>query len=232
MPSSLTPVQRHRAIPTPVQVYVVLRDAITRVELAPGQRLSENELAGQLEVSRTPVREALARLRDERLVQVVPQLGTFVARISSAAVGDAQFIREALECAAVRIAAEEAGEDDLRVLHENLRDQERARDANDLEAFYILDDAFHQRLTDLSRHPTVWSVSQRAKSHLNRVRRLSLAAPDYLPEMIEEHRQLLAAVAEHAPDEAELALRYHLRQVLRELPNIRAQHPDYFEDVA
>jgi DNA-binding GntR family transcriptional regulator len=213
-------------------VYVVLRDAITRVELEPGQRLSENELAGQLQVSRTPVREALARLRDERLVQVVPQLGTFVARISSAAVGDAQFIRESLECAAIRLAAEEAGEDDLRVLHDNLRDQERARDAVDLEAFYILDDAFHQRLTDLSRHPMVWSVSQRAKSHLNRVRRLSLAAPDYLPEMIEEHRHVLAAVAEHAPDEAELALRYHLRQVLRELPNIRVRQPDYFDDVA
>lgn len=232
MPSSLTPVQRHRAIPTPAQVYAVLRDAIVRVELAPGQRLSENELAGQLEVSRTPVREALARLRDERLVQVVPQLGTFVARINSAALGDAQFIRESLECAAIRIATEEAGEDDLRVLHENVRDQERARDANDLEAFYILDDAFHQRLCDLSRHPMVWSVSQRAKSHLNRVRRLSLAAPDYLPEMIEEHRQVLAAVSEHNADEAELVLRYHLRQVLREVPRIRAERPDYFDDVA
>jgi len=127
---------------------------------------------------------------------------------------------------------EEAGEDDLRVLEENVRDQERARDANDLEAFYILDEAFHQRLCDLSRHPTVWSVSQRAKSHLNRVRRLSLAAPDYLPEMIAEHRQVLGAVAEHNADEAELALRYHLRQVLRELPRIRAERPDYFDDVA
>jgi DNA-binding GntR family transcriptional regulator len=61
------------------------------------------------------------------------------------------------------------------------------------------------------------------------VRRLSLGAPDYLPAMIDEHRGVVAAVADHDPDRAELALRYHLRQVLRELPRIRAHHPDYFE---
>jgi DNA-binding GntR family transcriptional regulator len=221
--------RRDGRAPTPVQAYQALRDAIVRVDLAPGQRLSENELAAQLGISRTPVREALARLRDERLVHVVPQLGTFVSRISVTAVGDAQFIREALECAAVRLAAENATEDDLRLFEELLGGQERARAADDLESFYHLDDAMHQALCDLSRHPTVWSISQRAKSHLNRVRRLSLEVPSYLPAMIDEHRQVIAAVADHDPDAAELALRYHLRQVLRELPTIRAEHPDFFE---
>ena len=87
------------------QAYTVLRDAIVRGELAPGRQLSENELAELLGISRTPVREALIRLRDDRLVEIVPQLGTFVTHISEAGVADAQFIREALECAAVRIAA-------------------------------------------------------------------------------------------------------------------------------
>jgi DNA-binding GntR family transcriptional regulator len=229
--ASLHPILRRRGgLSTPVQIYLALRDAIVRVDLRPGQQLSENELAGQLGVSRTPVREALARLRDERLVQIVPQLGTFVARISPAAVGDAQFIREALECAAVRVAAEHAGDDDLRAMDENLRGQERARDEDNREAFYLLDDGLHKSLCDLSRHPSVWLVSQRAKSHLNRVRRLSLAATGYLPEMIEEHREVIAALAALDPDRAELALRYHLRQVLRELPRIRAEHPEFFED--
>ena len=177
------------------------------------------------------MREALARLRDEQLVHVVPQLGTFVSRISPAAVGDAQFIREALECAAVRLAAENATGDDLRLLEETLGKQERAHAAGDVDAFYLLDDTLHHALCDLSRHPTVWSISQRAKSHLNRVRRLSLVVPSYLPAMIDEHRQVVAAVAEHDPDAAELALRHHLRQVLRELPTIRSEHPDFFEDM-
>src|ERR671921_1610907 len=95
------------------QVYVALREAIVCAELEPGRRLSENELADLLGVSRTPVREALARLRDERLVAIVPQLGTFVTLISPAAVEDAAFVREALECSAIRLATEHASERDL-----------------------------------------------------------------------------------------------------------------------
>src|SRR5438309_7674848 len=95
------------------QVYLALREAIVSAELEPGRRLSENELAELLGVSRTPVREALFRLRDERLVAIVPQLGTFVTLISPAAIEDAAFVREALECAAIRRAVERVSDADL-----------------------------------------------------------------------------------------------------------------------
>jgi DNA-binding GntR family transcriptional regulator len=213
-----------------VRAYRALKDAIVRAELEPGRRLSENELAALLGVSRTPVREALARLRDERLVVIVPQLGTFVTRISTVAVGDAQFIREALECASVREAAANATADDVAALEANLAAQERAREEHDADAFYALDDAFHKSLCDLSRHREVWGVSQRAKSHLNRVRRLSIPVSTYLEDMIAQHRQVLAAVAAHDADRAEQELRHHLRDVLQAVPAIRAQHPDFFDE--
>jgi DNA-binding GntR family transcriptional regulator len=219
-----------RNAPARMRVYAALRDAIVRAELAPGAQLSENELAEQLGVSRTPIREALGRLRDDRLVEVVPQLGTFVSKISTQAVTDAQFIREALECAAVRPAAERVGDEGIAALEENLRSQERAREGNDLDAWYLLDDAYHRELCDLSGHPSVWPVSERAKSHLNRLRRISLTMPDYLPEMIVEHRAVADAVGRRDSDAAERALRHHLRMVLREVPRIREQHPDYFEE--
>ena len=145
-----TVVREHSTTSARVQAYAALREAIVRAELAPGRQLSENELASRLGVSRTPIREALVRLRDERLVEIVPQLGTFVTRISTPAVADAQFIREALECACIRRAAELATEDDIATLEDNIRAQERARDADDFDAFYVLDDAFHQALCDLS----------------------------------------------------------------------------------
>ena len=211
------------------QIYVLLRDAIVSAQLEPGRQISENELAALLGVSRTPIREALQRLRDDRLVEIVPQLGTFVTRISEDAVADAQFVREALECAAVRSAALRARDRDLAALEAIIRRQEAAREAADFDAFYVLDDDLHRALCDLSGHEIAWSLSQRAKGHLNRVRRLSLPEPGYLMEMISEHRAVVAAVAEHDPDAAEEALRHHLRMVLSTLPAIRAQHPDYFE---
>jgi DNA-binding GntR family transcriptional regulator len=220
---------RSGSTPTRVQVYVALRDAIVRGRLEPGQRLSENTLAGEMGVSRTPIREGLSLLREDRLVETVPQLGSFVARVDAAAIADAQFIRESLECAAIRLAAQAAGVADVAALEENLQSQERAVEQGDLDAFYLLDDSFHHTLCDLSGHRSVWTVSERAKTHLNRIRRLSLEIPDYLEEMISEHRRVLDAVAAHDPDRAERHLRAHLRTVLREVPRMREEHPEYFE---
>jgi DNA-binding GntR family transcriptional regulator len=227
---ALLPVEtRSRRGPARAQVYLALRDAIVSADLAPGRRLSENELAALLGVSRTPIREALQRLREERLVEIVPQLGTFVSRISESAVSDAQFVREALECAAVRGAALRARDRDLAALDAIIERQDDAAATDDYGRFYLLDDDLHHALCDLSGREIAWSLSNRAKGHLNRIRRLSLPEPGYLAEMIAEHRAVVAAVAGHDPDAAEDALRHHLRMVLSTLPAIREQHPDYFE---
>jgi DNA-binding GntR family transcriptional regulator len=212
------------------QVYRTLRDAIIAAALAPGQRISENELAERLAVSRTPVREALIRLRDERFVQIVPQLGTYVTRISAAAVADAQFIRESLECAAVRLAATRADEADIAALRGLVRRQAEVSGHGDYERFAVLDDEFHAALCELAGHSVAWEVAERVKGHLNRVRRLSLPQPHYLEEMVSEHGQVLEALAQADPDAAEVTLRHHLRMVLSALPAIREEHPDYFDD--
>jgi len=221
---------RVNGLSTGDQVYAALRAAIVNAELEPGRRLSENELADLLGVSRTPVREALARLRDDQLVQIVPQLGTFVSRISVSGVDDAQFLREALECSAVRLAAERADKGDVAELDVLIARQESARDAADANAFYILDDQLHSTLCEMSGRPIAWTIVARANGHLNRVRRLSLAEPSYIAEMIEEHKAVVDAVGRGEPDAAEDALRHHLRMVLSDLPNIRTNHPEYFED--
>ena len=117
---------------------------------------------------------------------------------------------------------------DLAGLEMIIRGQEAAREANDYDRFYVLDDELHHALCDLSGHEIAWSLSQRAKGHLNRVRRLSLPEPGYLMEMISEHRAVVAAVARRDPDAAEHALRHHLRMVL-DAARDPGQHPDYFE---
>jgi GntR family transcriptional regulator, rspAB operon transcriptional repressor len=211
------------------QVYLALREAIVSAELVPGLKLSENELGGELGVSRTPVREALARLRDERLVAIVQQLGTFVTLISPGAVADAEFVREALECAAVARAVERIGNDELEELQGNLAAQGQARESGNERAFDRLDEELHHRLCDFSGHPIAWVLSRRANGHLDRVRRLSLPDRGYLNEMLSEHREIVAAVAAGDGPGAEAALRHHLRMVPSNLPRLRQLHPDYFE---
>jgi GntR family transcriptional regulator, rspAB operon transcriptional repressor len=219
-----------RGSPASDQVYLALREAIISAELTPGQKLSENELAGELGVSRTPVREALARLRGERLVAIVPQLGTFVTLISRAAMADAAFVREALECGAIPIAVERVTADTLEELQANLTAQERACERGEECVFAQLDDDLHRRLCEASGHAIAWSLSRRANGHLDRIRRLSLPDPDYLSEMLQEHRQIISAVAAGDADAAESALRHHLRMVTSSLADLQTQHPEYFDE--
>ena len=212
------------------QVYTALRRGIVTAELEPGRKLSENELAERLGVSRTPVREALVRLRDERLVAIVPQLGTFVTLISDEGVADAAFVREALECAAARLAAQRAAVDGLADLQANLLAQERATAAGDAELFDALDEELHHRIAELSGHEIAWALARRANGHLDRVLRLSRPEPGYLGALVDHHRALVAAIAAGDPDLAEQRMRRHLRTVLGWLPELRAAHPGYFDD--
>ena len=101
------------------QVFHTLRSSIVTMQLTPATALSEQDIAGRLNVSRQPVREAFIKLSEIGLVRVLPQRGTFVVKISAKAVTDARFVREAVECAIARRASEGIGMaamDDLRAI--------------------------------------------------------------------------------------------------------------------
>jgi DNA-binding GntR family transcriptional regulator len=215
---------------TKEQVYWDLRQAIIAGRLSPGQKVSESEIALQLGVSRTPAREALASLREEGLVAIVPQFGTFVTPISEEAVADAVFARTALECAAIRIVAETATPADLELLNGNLEEQAVAEGAADIIAFDALDEALHRHLCDLSGHGIAWTLSRRVSGHLGRVRELGIREPPLLTRLLAAHREIVEAVAAHDPDRAEAALRDHLRRVLTVLPDLRKSYPDFFSE--
>ena len=199
------------------------------LEFKPGQPLSEKELSVRYGVSRTPVREALLQLEDESLVEIYPQAGTFVSRISVHGVTEAQFIREALECAALRAAVGKLSDHDVKRLETNLERQRDAHAAHDVDTFYILDEAFHQALVEHSGFPGVWRVAQRAKVHLNRARRLSLPAVSTVGELIDQHATILGHIARNDVNAAEAALQEHLRMVLHDLPALQREYPDYFQ---
>ncbi|MDQ1307225.1 MAG: GntR family transcriptional regulator, rspAB operon transcriptional repressor [Actinomycetota bacterium] len=209
-------------------VYEDLRRRILALELQPGATLSENELAAELGVSRTPVRESLILLADEGLVQVFPKVGSFVSRVDPQRVADAQFLREAVELASLKDLppAGELDEDVLASLRANL-EQQQAPDV-EREAFFQLDEAFHHGLLQLSGHAGAWPSVSTAKGHLDRARRLGLQRVRPLDTMAAQHLAVLEAVSRGDADGAVLTMRTHLQTIFEDIERIRTRSPELF----
>jgi DNA-binding GntR family transcriptional regulator len=226
--SSLTPVDRPTVrVRTSDRVYEQLMLAIRDLRLPPGASLSETELAEQLQVSRTPLREAIARLVEVGLVTVVPQVGTRVALIRLADVEQAQFVREHLEVAAFEAACRRTDRD-LSALRESVVRQEAARLSGDFDAFFDADEAFHEAIFELSGYPGAWRAIQPVKLQLDRLRRLSLPAPSTVTELIGEHQTVVAALESGDLRLGKRAVTKHARRVLRYGPDLQLEHPDLF----
>ena len=209
------------------QLHQHLRDSIIQGDLAPGQALSAAEVSKRYAVSRQPVREAFIKLAEERLVEVSPQRGTFVLRISQAEVLDARFVREIIEVAIVReLAADPAkGGALLADLRANLAGQARV-DATDGKGFLALDEAFHRTLAHY--HEYAWRVVEGVKSQMDRARYLSFDRATPMPLLIEQHTEIVDAIEACDPDRAERAIRSHLAEIIKSLPVIAGLHPEAF----
>jgi DNA-binding GntR family transcriptional regulator len=206
-------------------IHAQIRQDIVTLRLRPGARLSENELALRFGTSRAPVREAIIRLVEEGLIEVLPQRGSFVSRISLAAMQRARFVREALEVAIVRQAAERGlSHDTQEKIASTLHEQERAQ--GDPERFTIADDAFHRALADDIGIAQIWAVLEREKSQFDRIRFLSLPVVTPVASLIAQHRSILAAVLRRDPEAAAAAMRAHLSEVLKSAETLATQHPD------
>ena len=218
--------------PGPVSVSAIhdaLRQDIIVLRLTPGARMSENELARRFGTSRTPVREALFRLVDEGLVEVLPQRGTFITRISLRAVRRARFVREALEIAIIRRAAENGlGAAALARLDSIIAEQAAARD--EPERFTEADDAFHRAFADGIDVGDVWGVLEREKAQFDRLRFLSLPNVTPVATLIEQHQAMLSAVRAGDVSSAERAVRTHLSEVLKVVDALSANHPGLIVD--
>ena len=167
-----------RAVTASARIYVLLRDQIVGMELKPGVTLSEKDICDTFGVSRTPVREALLRLNDENLIDIFPQMGTFVSRISFTAIRDAMVVRQALERTTVREAAKRAARLDITMLKGILNLQEQFQEAGSFDAFHEADENFHQAIAAIAGHPNLWRIIKREKAHVDRFRMLTLPMPE------------------------------------------------------
>lgn len=209
-----------------------VREALRRDILAmaslPGTLIAEKELTERFGVSRTPVREALIKLREEGLVEIFPQAGTFVARIPAAAIPEAVFIRQTLESATVARLAARPGEIDLRRAEATIARQQERCAAGDQEGFHLADEDFHAALAAAAGHPGVWKIAQAAKGQIDRCRRMTLPVPGRMAAVIAEHGAILAAIAAGEVAPAQAAMEHHLGTLVPDLAALRRSHPHYF----
>ena len=210
------------------RVYLCLRRRIVEMNMLPGTRVVERDIAEEFGTSRTPVHEAVQRLADEGLIEIVPRSGTFVARIPLDALEEANLVRHALETAIIEKAATRVSQDDTASLRAILAEQEAAISANDFATFHRTDERFHALLAELSGYPGVWPIIQQAKTQMDRYRQLTLPLEGRMAGVLEEHRAVVDAIAARDPVRAVAAMREHLDHVMPVLEITRKLRPEFF----
>lgn len=198
-------------VPAHEFAYCRLRSYITNGDLPPGADLREEELSQHLGLSRTPVREAIRRLKEEGLVEIRPYRGARVARLNNAQVEELCEVREVLEGMAARLAALRMSDSQIRRIRQRLRS--RLREVARRPSLYQpprLD--FHLEILRASGNRTLANLAERLYGRLSLVRALSGAFRARAEAAAREHLDILAAIERRDPDAAEQSMRQHIRR--------------------
>ena len=215
-----------RSRPAPEQLYGALRRAILRLDLPPGAPVPEPFIADRMGVSRSPVREALRRLREEGLVDVLPNLGSFVARISRARQEEAVTLRLLLEAeAAGRLAA--LGSGPRPALGRLVAAQRDALAEYRRDAVYALDEAFHAALFEAAGLPLMWAACRSARAHMERLHHAAASAPDRVAAAVAAHAAILARIEAGDAPGAQAAMTAHIAANATDLADLAQLHPDW-----
>ncbi|MCQ0986163.1 GntR family transcriptional regulator [Jiella marina] len=220
-PFNLQALEYVPAVSVTDQVFDALYDRIVELDLRPGTRLSEVEVARQMEVSRQPVRDAFYRLSQLGFLLVRPQRPTTVTAISARAVLEARFMRTAIELETVRLATERLDEAGCSTLREILDRQQAAIEADHKIEFHALDDEFHKALCEIAGAGFVWSMIRDKKAHMDRARFLSLSSG--AKNALADHLRIMEALEAGNAEAARERMREHLSRIVDILEQIKIE---------
>ncbi|BAB04781.1 GntR family transcriptional regulator [Halalkalibacterium halodurans] len=209
-------------------VYQRIKEQIINLELTPGTKISEQEMAGKLEVSRTPVREAFFKLAQEDLLVIIPQSGTIVSKIDLDLVEEGRFLREHIEKAIVREVCKKANQDQLLRIETNLTMQEFCLKKGTHQRLFELDEEFHELLFDICQKKRTWKIIRQMNSHLDRLRILRLAINQDWTIVVEHHQKIFEAISSRNEELAEETMATHMSLVIVEKDQLRERYPEFF----
>jgi len=217
-------------LPVNKQIFNILQRDIVLCNILPGTVLSEKEVSVRFNVSRQPVREAFIKLAESGLIQVRPQRGSFVNKISISHVNNGCFIRKAIECAVVRRATELATDSQILQLEQNIHQQKLTVEQKQLHDFLKLDDEFHQQISLMADCPLAWSTIENIKANIDRVRFMSLEQTSPLNSLYQQHFDIFSAIQQRECDKAEASMSFHLEEINFSVLTISNKNKDWFCD--
>lgn len=216
-----------------LQAYETIRTGIVYAEYAPGDKLQGKNLCADLKLGRTPIRESLVRLRQERLVQTVPQSGTYVSRISLKSVEDARYVRETLESQISVEACARMNEKGLSELEDLLLKETESQNIQDRRGFFDYDNLFHEKLYEIAGKQQVWHWLEFISIDLQRYRWLRVQTEDLdWNSILNQHREIFHALEARDTDETHFLVSNHLHLLFSESAAVIKRFPDYFIDTA
>ncbi len=214
----LVPIKLDNYKPLREMVFESLREAIIQGRLKPGERLMEIQLAEEMGVSRTPVREAIRKLELEGFVVMVPRKGAYVAGISLKDIVDIFEVRAALEGMAAGLAAERITEEEMDELERSLL-MINATGEDDLAAIVKADAAFHELIYKASRNQRLVQIITHLQEQIQRFRMTSLSQPGRTKIVLDEHKKIVEAISDRNVELAQTLAREHIENAEQILLN-------------
>ena len=206
----------------------VLRSNIISLQLPPGSIVSENEISSALNLSRTPIREALIELSRNQLVEILPQRGSYVTKINFDLAEESRFLRCVVETAVFRQAAQMNLEESFfREMKDNTEQLKLAYSAGDGERALNLDNSFHKMVYSAAGKLWTFGIVQEQMVHFDRLRSLNIRV-DEPAHTIKDHEELQYALEKHDPDLCEYLLNRHLTRHQLVKAALLERYPDYF----
>ena len=205
-----------------------LKENIVSLELKPGTVVSENELAAELGISRTPVREALTELVKVSIVESYPQRGSFITLIDPDMVEEARFCRRVLDTEVIKVACDTASDEDIVQMEENVSLQEFYLQKNLADKIFVLDNQFHRMIYSAAKKDLIFEMRSNIMLHFDRVRSLSVVAVKDM-KIVKDHREMLEAIKSHDKEWGGSLVTKHMGRYDVDEKLIREQYPEYFK---
>ncbi|SHK21014.1 GntR family transcriptional regulator [Hespellia stercorisuis] len=191
-------------------VFNTLRQAILRGELKPGERLMEIQLANKLGVSRTPIREAMRKLELEGLVLMIPRKGAEVAEITEKSMRDVLEVRRALEELSVEIACDRITKPEIEQLKQAARDFKTILGSADVTKIAEADVVFHDIIYNATDNQRLIQLLNNLREQMYRYRVEYLKKKEFYPQLLQEHQEIIQAIANHKKEQASACICQHI----------------------